>query len=88
MSHTIDDASDTAQESATIATVKSPVKDDKSSDLTRQTGDLSLYKFYMDSVGAFYFILWLALAAAYIGFGKAPRMSTGFLTRHNITMLC
>ena len=41
--------------------------------LIRQTGDRSLYKFYLQSVGAWLFILWLILASIYIFSGKLPR---------------
>lgn len=46
-----------------------------SADLLRKTGDLGLYKFYLNSVGPLLFIIWLALAGGYIFSGKAPRTS-------------
>lgn len=44
--------------------------------LIRQTGDRSLYKFYLQSVGAWLFAGWLILAAIYIFSGKLPRKCT------------
>lgn len=44
-------------------------------ELTRKTGDFSLYKFYLDSVGSRIFMVWLVLAGCYIFSGKMPRES-------------
>lgn len=42
-------------------------------EVTRKTGDLKLYTFYLHSVGPLLFILWLVFAAGYIFSGKVPR---------------
>lgn len=52
-------------------TDSSSVEED--ADLTRQSGDITLYKFYFKSVAAFMALFWLFLAIIYIGLGKAPR---------------
>ncbi|KAF4511732.1 hypothetical protein G6O67_003504 [Ophiocordyceps sinensis] len=44
------------------------------SHLTRKTGDVSLYKFYLDSIGTLLFIGWLVFAAGYIFSGKVPQI--------------
>lgn len=43
-------------------------------DLERQTGDISLYRFYFSSVSSIMAITWLILATIYIGLGRAPRV--------------
>jgi hypothetical protein len=48
---------------------------EEDADLTRQSGDITLYKFYFKSVAAFMVLFWLFLAIIYIGLGKAPRKS-------------
>lgn len=50
-------------------------------DLRRKTGDFSLYKFYLDSVGPRIFLVWLLLAGCYIFSGKMPRKSLNTLPR-------
>lgn len=52
---------------------KTATADASTNDLTRKTGDLSLYKFYLDSVGLTIFLSWLLLAGCYIFSGKIPR---------------
>lgn len=42
-------------------------------EVTRKTGDLKLYTFYLHSVGPLLFIFWLVFAAGYIFSGKVPR---------------
>jgi len=42
-------------------------------DLTRKTGDLSLYKFYLRSVGRPLFTGWIFIGAGYIFSSKIPR---------------
>lgn len=42
-------------------------------EVTRKTGDLKLYTFYLRSVGPLLFIFWLVFAAGYIFSGKVPR---------------
>lgn len=42
-------------------------------EVTRKTGDLKLYTFYLRSVGLLLFIFWLVFAAGYIFSGKVPR---------------
>jgi hypothetical protein len=42
-------------------------------DLERQTGDISLYRFYFRSVSLVMTMSWLGLAIIYIGLGRAPR---------------
>lgn len=50
-------------------------------DMTRKTGDFSLYRFYLDSVGPGIFLVWLVLAGFYIFSGKMPRKSFNTLPR-------
>ena len=38
----------------------------------RQMGDLSLYRFYLKSVGVLFFTFWLLLAGIYVFTGKMP----------------
>ncbi|KAF6835949.1 ABC multidrug transporter [Colletotrichum plurivorum] len=54
------------------STDPSPAEED--ADLTRQSGDITLYKFYFKSVSAFMALFWLFLAIVYIGLGKAPQI--------------
>ncbi|KAJ5598777.1 hypothetical protein N7537_008861 [Penicillium hordei] len=43
-------------------------------EVTRKTGDLKLYTFYLHSVGPLLFIFWLVFAAGYIFSGKVPQI--------------
>lgn len=56
-------------------------------DLSRKTGDLSLYKFYLDSVGPMLFVIWLIFAAGYIFSGKIPRTYHTFSCKHRRRLL-
>ena len=50
-----------------------PVREDSEAlDLKRQTGDMSLYKFYFKSVSAAIAIFWLGLTIIYTGLSKMP----------------
>jgi hypothetical protein len=51
-------------------------------ELTRKAGDLSLYKFYLNSVGPLLFIIWLVFAAGYIFSGKVPRTCRANIHTH------
>ncbi|KAI0126126.1 putative ABC multidrug transporter [Xylariales sp. AK1849] len=53
---------------------KDSVSENKEYELTRKTGDISLYKFYLNSIGAWLFIGWLFLGAGYIFSGKIPQI--------------
>lgn len=55
--------------------VKASGSDSSVDEMTRKTGDLSLYKFYLDSVGLRFFLVWIVLAGGYIFSGKMPRES-------------
>ncbi|RDA82906.1 hypothetical protein CP532_4784 [Ophiocordyceps camponoti-leonardi (nom. inval.)] len=47
---------------------------DSPDQVTRKTGDMSLYKFYLKSVGILLFSGWLLFAAGFIFSGKAPQI--------------
>lgn len=53
---------------------KTATADASTNNLTRKTGDLSLYRFYLDSVGLKIFLSWLLLAGCYIFSGKIPQI--------------
>ncbi|KAI1777294.1 ABC transporter type 1, transmembrane domain-containing protein [Hypoxylon cercidicola] len=42
--------------------------------MERQAGDISLYKFYFQSVSPIMAVCWLGLAVIYIGLGRAPQL--------------
>ena len=54
-------------------------------ELTRKTGDASLYKFYLRSVGKLLFSGWIFCGAAYIFSGRIPRESSSALSRRLVT---
>ncbi|KAK2591110.1 hypothetical protein QQS21_011198 [Conoideocrella luteorostrata] len=54
-------------------------------ELTRRVGDLSLYRFYLQSVGIYIFIVWLVLAAGYIFSGRLPQIWLRIWTEHGTT---
>jgi len=56
-----------------ILKVDTVIEDSEGLDLKRQTGDMSLYKFYFKSVSATVALFWLGLAIIYTGLSKIPR---------------
>ncbi|KAK1991372.1 putative multidrug resistance protein MDR [Colletotrichum falcatum] len=54
--------------------VTEPSTAEEDADLTRQSGDITLYKFYFKSVAAYMALFWLSLAMIYIGLGKVPQI--------------
>lgn len=63
---------DTTDDAESKPKVKAVREDSEVLDLKRQTGDISLYKFYFKSVSWILAIFWLALAVFYTGFSKIP----------------
>ncbi|KAJ6443435.1 Cyclic peptide transporter [Purpureocillium lavendulum] len=74
---------DDAQDAGPATT--SPGKQPSTPELTRKIGDMSLYKFYLQSCGVFLFVIWLALAAGYIFSGKLPQIWLRIWTEHGTT---
>ena len=51
---------------------KTPVQSASALDMTRKTGDFSLYRFYLRTVGRWLFIGWLICSGAYIFSSRIP----------------
>ncbi|KAH8887988.1 putative multidrug resistance protein MDR [Thozetella sp. PMI_491] len=51
-------------------------------DMTRQTGDLSLYKFYLKSAGTSFIIIFLLLAVGYVSAGRMAVVWVRIWTEH------
>ncbi|KDN69059.1 hypothetical protein CSUB01_10053 [Colletotrichum sublineola] len=66
--------SDDPEVESSPPTLTDPSAVEEDADLTRQSGDITLYKFYFKSVSAFVALFWLFLAIIYIGLGKAPQI--------------
>jgi hypothetical protein len=64
-----EDTTDDAESKPKVEAVR---EDSGALDLKRQTGDISLYKFYFKSVSWILAIFWLALAVLYTGLSKMP----------------
>ncbi|KND86291.1 ATP-binding cassette sub-family C member 9 [Tolypocladium ophioglossoides CBS 100239] len=64
---------------------KGSAQNASASELTRKTGDLSLYKFYLNSVGPLLSIGWLVLAAGYIFSGRVPQIWLRVWTKNGTT---
>ncbi|UNI24992.1 hypothetical protein JDV02_010703 [Purpureocillium takamizusanense] len=64
---------------------KASAKQPSTPELIKKVGDLSLYKFYLQSCGVFIFIIWLVLAAGYIFSGKLPQIWLRIWTEHGTT---
>ncbi|KAI1844325.1 hypothetical protein JX266_009419 [Neoarthrinium moseri] len=83
-----------SQESLAVNSEDKPAQDPqrKNSDaekhayeMTRKTGDISLYKFYLNSIGAWLFVGWLFLGAGYIFSGKIPQIWLRIWTENGTT---
>ena len=59
------------QRTPTTSNSKPPVTDDL--ELSRRTGDLTLYKYYLKSIGLKYGLIYLSVAVAYMFTWKFPR---------------